>query len=76
MAARWTLEDDLTLHAFYPAVGDFVGVHDLGRPKGAAAARYKKLKACGALDALDRRFAAERDYRRALGLRCAEDEVE
>lgn len=76
MSKRWTRREDLFLHAHFPALGDFIGVHDLGRPAGAATKRVKHLKDTGAWDALDREKAAERDYRRCLGRLSVEDEEE
>lgn len=62
MSKRWTFDEDLLLFAYFEAVGDHVGTHDLGRPAGAATKRVAKLKACGAWDALNRRLDAEMDY--------------
>jgi len=42
--SRWTFEQDLFLASYFDAVGDLCGTHDLGKPKGAAARRVKKLK--------------------------------
>lgn len=33
---RWTMEEDIFLHEHFDAVGDFIGVHDLGRPPKSA----------------------------------------
>lgn len=52
MSRRWTFDEDRFLHAYFDAVGDIVGEHDLGRPRGAATARVRKLKANGAWGAL------------------------
>lgn len=43
MSKRWTLKEDLFLHSYFEAVGDYVGTHDLGRPKGAATIRRDAL---------------------------------
>jgi hypothetical protein len=64
---RWTFKEDLFLHEFFDAIGDYVGTHDLGRPRGAATKRVAFLRATGAWAALDRRKAAEADYRHCLG---------
>jgi hypothetical protein len=74
MAKRWTRREDEMLHAYFDEVGELVGMHDLGRPRGAATKRVKALKANGAWAALDREREARRDYRRCLGLPCMEDE--
>jgi len=68
MAKRWTMNEDIFLHAFFDGLGDMIGEHDLGRPKGAATARVKHLKFTGAWDALDNLKCAEQDYRKCLGL--------
>ena len=68
MSRRWTMKDDLFLFAYFDAVGDLAGTHDLGRPKGAAIKRVAKLKACGAWTALAAREEAEMAYRHALGI--------
>ena len=67
MAKPWTREHDEFLFAYFDGMGDFIGVHDLGRPEGAATARVAKLKACGAWAAMEREQAARADYYRALG---------
>lgn len=67
MSKQWTFENDLFLAAYFDAVGDYVGTHDLGRPKGAATARVKKLKACGAWDLLQNYLLIPSAYRIALG---------
>lgn len=64
MSKRWTEKEDKFLHAFFEAVGDYIGPHDLGRPAGAAAARVRALKASGAWDALTREEEANLEYRR------------
>lgn len=66
MAKRWTFEDDTFLHAFYEGMGDWIGQHDLGRPKGAATRRVRHLKQTGAWDALTARQKATNDYYAAL----------
>lgn len=45
--SRWTEHEDDFLRAYFGALGDFVGVHDLGRAPGAAARRVKQLKRWG-----------------------------
>lgn len=42
--SRWTFEQDLFLASYFDAVGDLCGTNDLGKPKGAATRRVKKLK--------------------------------
>lgn len=74
MNKRWTIKEDLFLHAYFDAVGDYCGSHDLGRPVGAATRRVKTLKRCGAWEAMNRMTEAERDYRRCLGIPTIEDE--
>ena len=73
MSKRWTQKDDLFLHEFFDAVGDFIGPHDLGRPIGAATKRVAHLRSCGAWAALDRRRQAEVDYLRCLGIVVEDD---
>lgn len=73
MSKRWTLEEDRFLHSYFDAVGDFIGTHDLGRPKGAATKRVKHLRATGAWDALTRECDAARDYRKCLGIKDLDD---
>lgn len=68
MAGRWKFEEDLFLFNYFDAVGDYVGVHDLGRPKNSATNRVKFLKQSGAWEALERRKAATEDYRRIAGV--------
>jgi hypothetical protein len=60
---RWTMEEDIFLHEHFDAVGDFIGVHDLGRPPKSATRRVVLLKKSGQWDALTRMKSAERDYR-------------
>ena len=67
MASRWTVKDDKFLHAYFDAVGDYVGTHDLGRPVGAAKRRAEFLKRSGAWAALDRAEAAEIEFRKLAG---------
>ena len=78
MARHWKLEDDGFLVAYFDSVGDYIGVHDLGRPKGAATRRVADLKKSGAWDALVRMqqvhnraniasLRAELEYARAVG---------
>lgn len=74
MSKRWTFADDCFLHAYFPAIGDFIGVHDLGRPKGAAARRVAHLTKTGAWAALDAMGVASADYARCLGLDYADVE--
>lgn len=72
---RWTISEDQFLHAYFDAVGDYAGTHDLGRPAGAATRRVAFLKTSGAWAALDREIAARRDYLRAVGVRLLDDEA-
>ena len=65
MAKRWTVEDDDFLARYYDAMGDYIGEHDLGRPKGAAAKRVKFLKDCGAWDAIKARHRDDYKHLRA-----------
>lgn len=74
MAKRWSLKEDTFLHAYFPAIGDLVGTHDLGRPAGAATRRVALLKQTGAWACLERRQAAEHEYFRCLGAHSIEDE--
>jgi hypothetical protein len=74
MSKRWTYEEDSFLHAYFDAVGDYAGTHDLGRPKGAATKRVAHLKATGAWDALTREEQATRDYYKALGVTLPDEE--
>lgn len=62
---RWTEQEDIFLHAYFDAIGDFIGTHDLNRPAGSATRRVRQLKKSGAWDALCRMKAAERDYLQA-----------
>jgi hypothetical protein len=63
----WQKYEDQFLFAYYPAVGDYVGTHDLDRPKGAATQRVAFLKKCGAWDALRKEHEAHAEYYKALG---------
>jgi hypothetical protein len=78
MSKRWSIEDDEFIVRFFDEMGDYIGPHDLGRPKGAAAKRARHLKETGAWDALRRRmrsdFVCLRDYFEALGVRSQERE--
>lgn len=74
MAKRWTVKEDLFIHAYFDALGDMIGPHDLGRPKGAAAKRARVLKQSGAWAALDRMNAAEFEFRMIAGHRLPETE--
>lgn len=65
MSKRWTTEDDDFLVRYFDGVGDFIGVHDLGRPPGAATKRVKFLKNCGAWDAIVARHRADYTHLRA-----------
>lgn len=65
MSKRWEFTEDLFLAKFFDAVGDLCGTHDLGRPKGAAAARVKRLKAVGAWEPLQAFLRAEYEHLRA-----------
>lgn len=65
---RWTFSEDAFLHAYFDGVGDFIGEHDLGRPKGAATARVRRLRKCGAWAALDKYEEARTDYLKAIGV--------
>lgn len=65
--SRWAYKDDVFLHAYFDAVGDAVGTHDLGRAPGAATRRVAYLKRCGAWACLTDRREAEKDYFRAIG---------
>jgi len=75
MAKRWKFEEDSFLHAYFDAVGDMVGWHDLGRPKGAATKRVAALKASGAWDALTRMKAARHEYDTLTGVKFFDDEA-
>jgi hypothetical protein len=59
MSKRWRMEDDEFLVCYFDAMGDFIGEHDLGRPKGAATRRVNVLRKTGAFDAIARRFEAK-----------------
>lgn len=67
MAKRWTEEDDRFLVAYFETLGDYIGEHDLGRPKGAATKRVKVLRETGAWDVLKLIEAAEAAYMIAIG---------
>jgi hypothetical protein len=56
---KWTFEQDMFLASYYDAVGDQCGTLDLGKAKGAADRRVKRLKACGAWEALRDRIMAD-----------------
>jgi hypothetical protein len=76
MSKRWSFEDDLFLVAYFDAVGDYIGQHDLGRPKGAATKRVQKLKESGAWDVLKMHADTRLAYRVALDLPLEVDEQE
>lgn len=76
MSKRWSFEDDLFLAAHFDAVGDYIGQHDLGRPKGAATKRVQKLKESGAWDVLRMHADTRLAYRVALDLPLEIDEQE
>ena len=63
MSKRWTLKEDRFLAAYFDGLGDYIGTHDLGRPKGAATKRVEKLKECGAWDILKLMGACDIAYR-------------
>lgn len=67
MSERWTLEDDMFVHAYLSAIGSIIGPRDLGRSPSAVKARAVFLRKSGAWQALDLMYQAERDYFRALG---------
>lgn len=71
MSKRWTLDEDIILAKWFPGIGDHVGVHDLGRPEGAATKRVEKLKEAGAWEPLRKMLADEfkhlHAYHMALG---------
>lgn len=67
MSRRWTMDEDLFLADYFDSIGDFVGEHDLGRPRGAATKRVRVLKESGAWDWLKMIRRAEREYRYATG---------
>jgi len=73
MSRRWTMEEDMFLADYFEALGDFVGEHDLGRPRGAATKRVKVLKDSGAWDWLKTIRRAEREYRYATGTQTPAD---
>ncbi len=72
MSKRWTEHEDKFIHAYFDALGDYVGTHDLGRPAGAAAKRAKFLKESGAWDALTRMQAQHHLYLKLTGHRFAD----
>jgi hypothetical protein len=72
MSKRWTEREDTFIHAYFDTIGDYIGPHDLGRPKGAAAKRAKFLKETGAWDALTRMQAAHHTYLKLTGHRFAD----
>lgn len=74
MPKAWTQDEDEFIHSYFEGMGDFIGVHDLGRPKGAATRRAKFLKDSGAWAALDRVSEAYTDYLRAIGRRVGGDD--
>jgi len=43
----WTRQEDDFLREHFDTLGDFIGVHDLGRQPGAATERVRKLKRRG-----------------------------
>lgn len=71
MAKRWTVDEDDFLVRHFEAVGDYIGVHDLGRPAGAATKRVKFLRQCGAWDVIKSRHSDDyknlRAYMVAVG---------
>ena len=73
MSKRWTEREDKFIHAYFDALGDFIGPHDLARPKGAVAKRAKALKDSGAWDALTRTNEAYHEYLRLTGTVLADD---
>jgi hypothetical protein len=52
MSKRFTFKEDQFIAAYFEAIGDYIGPHDLGRPIGSVAKRAKYLKDTGAWDAL------------------------
>ena len=67
MAKRFDYEEDKFIVTNFEAVGARCLEHDLGRSPAAITARARKLKATGAWDAILRVYAAEKDYRAAIG---------
>jgi hypothetical protein len=74
MSRRWTEKEDRFIHAYFDAVGDYIGPHDLGRPKGAVMKRAKALKDSGAWDALTREKQGYHEYLRLTGTVFADDD--
>jgi hypothetical protein len=62
MSKRWTFEEDLFLAKHFEAVGDRVGDHDLGRPKGSATKRVAALKEMGVWEVLHDHLQQEFDH--------------
>ena len=69
---QWTYEDDSFLVAYFGAMGDFIGTHDLGRAEGEATKRVAFLKETGAWKVIARR---ERALKRAH-IKAYEAEIE
>lgn len=69
MSKRWSYDEDMFLAAYFDAIGDYIGVHDLGRPRGAATKRVQKLKETGAWDCLQLSIRCRSAYNTALGIR-------
>ncbi len=76
--APWTYEDDAFLVAYFGAVGDYIGEHDLGRAPGDATKRVEFLKKTGAWQLIGKRekalnrakakaYEAEIEYARLVG---------
>jgi hypothetical protein len=74
----WLYEDDSFLVAYYGAMGDFIGTHDLGREPGEADKRVAFLKETGAWQLIAKReralnrayakaFEAEIEYAKLVG---------
>jgi hypothetical protein len=72
MSKRFDFDDDMFIHAYYDAIGSYIGPHDLGRSAASINARVRKLKATGAWDALTDMANARRRYQAALGLPLAD----
>jgi hypothetical protein len=68
MSTRWTEKEDHFIVAHFDAIGDIIGPHDLGRPKGAVAKRAARLKETGAWAVLELEQRCGFAYRLALGL--------
>jgi len=62
MSKRWTFKEDLFLAQHFEAMGDWVGQHDLGRPKGAATKRVAALKEMGVWEVLHDHLQQEFDH--------------